>query len=120
MLSSSLLRPIFQCMTRDTDDPEDVWAEKASINALQELIDEHVTSAHPEYDKACELLSKYPKTKKAEHLIRLYSLEMPFYRHIGIHIDCLWYPPLVQKASVRLQSMRSSLDGLFQLRVVKT
>jgi hypothetical protein len=82
--STPLLRPLFLRMIRNSDDRKDITVDTNLINELQEFIDKHVTSAHPEYHKACELLSKYAKTKKAEHLLRLYSLESPFYRQLGI------------------------------------
>ncbi|CAF2820337.1 unnamed protein product [Rotaria sp. Silwood2] len=84
MASSSTLRPLFRRIIRDKDDFNQIYNESTAAEALQRLIDEHITPSHSEYQKACELVSKYVKTKNVEHLLRLYSLETPFYKNLGM------------------------------------
>ncbi|CAF4788872.1 unnamed protein product [Rotaria sp. Silwood1] len=82
LVTSSILRPLFMNILRLKDYPDFAYNEKLAVEGLQRLIDNHVTSSHPEYQKACELLSKYDKSRQVKYLLRLYSLKTPFYRHL--------------------------------------
>ncbi|UJR07477.1 hypothetical protein I4U23_011766 [Adineta vaga] len=47
------------------------------------MIDMFVKSTHTEYNHACECLTEFEGTEKVEPLLRLYSLETPFYSKVG-------------------------------------
>jgi ankyrin repeat protein len=81
VMSSTFLRSIYAHAIRD-DEVSNKLDEKALIKTLHEFIDECIPSTHPEYDKVCELLSKYEETKNTDYLFRLYSLETPFYHQL--------------------------------------
>jgi hypothetical protein len=68
--------------------------EKSVKDFLQRLVDEHVTPHHPQYNKACELLTKFAQTKRIEPLLRLYTLETPLYRQLPNESDA-WLLPLI-------------------------
>ena len=115
MASSSILRPFLKVLLNITQNPDGVRDEDTAVKALQRLIDEHVTPTHPQYKKASELISKYAKTKNAEHLLRLYSLETPFYKNLGIggQCGCLLIPLGFKLDSLRTRAYRGhSFRGL--------
>ncbi|CAF3411741.1 unnamed protein product [Rotaria sp. Silwood2] len=109
MVTSSILRPLFMNILRLKDYPDFAYNEKLAVEGMQRLIDNHVTSSHPEYQKACDLLSKYDKSKQVKYLLRLYSLETPFYRHLGIdqQSHCLVTPILFS------ETFSLKLDAIF-------
>lgn len=80
LASSPRLRQIVELMAPS---PAGVPSEDADLGPLQKLIDTSITSTHPEYEEACDLVSKYKETKNPGHLLRLYSLETPFYHDLG-------------------------------------
>jgi hypothetical protein len=49
-----------------------VTSEKFRHEALQKLLDEHVTSNHPDYKHCCHLLNEYIQQGTIESLLRLY------------------------------------------------
>ncbi|CAF1600798.1 unnamed protein product [Didymodactylos carnosus] len=50
------------------------------IEKINSILLEHVTPAHSEYEKCLSLMNKTYKEGRPEYLLRLYSLETPFYR----------------------------------------
>ncbi|CAF2835275.1 unnamed protein product [Rotaria sp. Silwood2] len=52
------------------------------VKEIQKTIEKFVTPSHSEYNKCCTLLSKYEQTGILEHLLKLYTLETPFYRQL--------------------------------------
>ncbi|CAF3623881.1 unnamed protein product [Rotaria sp. Silwood1] len=99
VLNSSIWRPILMAFLKRTGYDSNlaiILNEKVAMQKIQRLIDTCVTSSHPEYKKACELLAKYDKSKNVQHLLRLYSLETPFYQYLGrgTSADCLLFPIL--------------------------
>ena len=112
---SPILRPFFKAFITNKDNPDDVHDEDTAVKALQRRIDEHVTSSHCEYAKASELLSKYEKTKNVEHLLRLYTLETPFYKNLGMkeEAECLTFPVYFELDSLRTRAYQGrSFRGL--------
>ena len=83
LASSAILRLLLKASLRDKKVPDRVRNEDTAVKALQRFIDKHVTPSHSQYKKASELVSKYAKTKNVEHLLRLYSLDTPFYKNLG-------------------------------------
>ena len=89
-----ILRPFVKVMLSYRAKPDFVYNENTAAEALQHLIDEQVTPSNSEYKKACELVSEYVKSKNVEHLLRLYSLETPFYKNLAPREEsgCLLFP----------------------------
>ncbi|CAF2689945.1 unnamed protein product [Rotaria sp. Silwood2] len=83
MATSSIIRSLIPRIMHCMDQPGLAYNESKAATDVQRLINEHVTPANSEYQKACELVSKYVRTKKVEHLLRLHSLETPFYKVRG-------------------------------------
>ena len=101
--SSLILRQIIIAVGSGKAGPDDIRDENTAAIALQRLIDEHVTPSHSQYNKASELISKYAKTNNVEHLLRLYSLETPFYKHLGMggEAECLRFPLMLKLNSLQ-------------------
>ncbi|CAF2634730.1 unnamed protein product [Rotaria sp. Silwood2] len=59
-----------------------VYDKTHRVKKIQEMIDKFVTPSHHEYKKCCFLLSKYEQTGTLEYLLKLYTLETPFYRQL--------------------------------------
>ena len=82
--SSPLLRSIISRVRESKHDQEDGNnIGSPELNRLRNCIDEYLTPNHRQYARACDLLSEYAKTDKAEHLLRLYTLETPFCYRLG-------------------------------------
>jgi hypothetical protein len=69
-----------------------VTSEKFRHEALQKVLDEHVTPDHPEYEHCCHLLKEYIQHGTIESLLRLYTLETPFYPQLLILSNPLGFP----------------------------
>ncbi|CAF1406793.1 unnamed protein product [Adineta ricciae] len=78
-------------------------AEKIMTRQLQAVIHSSIPTTHLEYRKARELFSQYAKEKKLEPLLRLYSLETPFYKSLNRDNSDALFMPLLW----RLQSLES-------------
>ena len=103
--TSPLLRTILWRLEKNADDPEEMGDRE--VNELRGHIDQCIGPTHPQYDKACELLSKYAKTKKPEHLLRLYTLESPFCYKLGIEtVDHLKIILLLRLKSLKARAFR--------------
>ncbi|CAF1588714.1 unnamed protein product, partial [Adineta steineri] len=74
-----------------TDADED-FKQRKQKEDLSEILDEHVTHEHPEYDKCRALVTKAFAENKPEPLLRLYSLETGFYRALTADADPLILP----------------------------
>ncbi|CAF1069963.1 unnamed protein product [Rotaria sordida] len=59
-----------------------VTSEKFQQESLQKILDEDVTSNHPDYQYCCQLLNEYIQQGTIESLLKLYTLETPFYRKL--------------------------------------
>ncbi|CAF3817034.1 unnamed protein product [Rotaria magnacalcarata] len=68
--------------------------EASVTDFLLRLIDTNVTRNDPEYNKACELVNEFARTKRIEPLLRLYTLEMPLYRQLHYESHA-WLLPLI-------------------------
>ncbi|CAF1355738.1 unnamed protein product [Didymodactylos carnosus] len=55
------------------------------MNDVRTLIHHEVTEAHPEFEKCISLLEKGLKEKRPEPLLRLYTLETPFYKALATY-----------------------------------
>jgi hypothetical protein len=65
---------------------------------LQEYLDVKITINDPQYQLASSFISKYRETKCVEHLIKLYTLECPFYKTLGYGNEtAILYLPLIWK-----------------------
>jgi hypothetical protein len=75
---------------------EEEYAYVTSANfrheALRKVLDEHVTSSHPDYKHCCHLLNEYIQQGTIESLLKLYTLETPFYRQLIILSNPLGFP----------------------------
>ncbi|CAF4077262.1 unnamed protein product [Rotaria magnacalcarata] len=115
MATSPILQPLLKHVMRNNDYTGSVYDKDTAVKELQCLIDEYITPSHSEYKKACELVSKYNKTDNVEHLLRLYSLETPFYKILGRSAknDCLAIPVLYKLNSLRKRAFQGrSFRGL--------
>ena len=54
-----------------------------TCDALLNLVDQYLVSTNKEYHKARILIKQYDETGRADSLIRLYTIETPFYKHIN-------------------------------------
>lgn len=50
------------------------------IEALRNLLDEHITRDHPDYEHARCLIDQYAENEDVEALLRFYTMETPFSR----------------------------------------
>jgi hypothetical protein len=78
-----------------------VTSEKFREEALQKILDEHVTSNHPEYTHCCHLLNEYIQHGTIESLLKLYTLETPFYRQLMILSSPLGFPLFFHLAELK-------------------
>ncbi|CAF3802936.1 unnamed protein product, partial [Rotaria sp. Silwood1] len=62
------------------------------INKIRKILDNTVSKEHNQYDRCCDLLSKYSQDGNVESLLRLYSLETPFYQALRHDIGPLKWP----------------------------
>ncbi|CAF1018046.1 unnamed protein product [Adineta ricciae] len=81
--------------------------EKIMTRQLQAAIHGSIPTTHLEYRKARKLFLQYAKKKKLEPLLRLYSLETPFYKSLNRNNSDVLFMPLL----LRLQSLE---DRTFQ------
>jgi hypothetical protein len=83
-------------LTKDADYGEEEYAyvtsEAFRHEALQKVLNEHITSNHPEYEYYCHLLKEYIQQGTIESLLRLYTLETPFYAQLLILSNPLEFP----------------------------
>lgn len=61
-----------------------VSSEKFRQDIVQTILDKHVTPNHPEYQYCCYLLKEYVQRGTIEPLLKLYTLETPFYQQLSI------------------------------------
>ena len=71
---------------------------------IQEFIQKHVPGSHREYEKCRQLLIHYRETKNIEHLLKIYTLDTPFYKKLPEN------PPLLSNP---IKNVLSSLDKRF-------
>lgn len=65
---------------------------------LQWFIDTKMTQNDPHYNEASLLVQKYRTTKNVEHLLRLYTIECPFYKSLGCGEETtILYMPIIWK-----------------------
>ena len=70
-----------------------MFDENLAVSKIQAMIDDEVTPRHQYYKKACLLVSQYRNTGDISHLLRLYSLETPFYSALNeMDHPCLMTP----------------------------
>jgi len=69
-----------------------VTSRKFREDALRKLIDEHVTSNHREYQHCYYLFNEYIEHDTIESLLKLYTLETPFYKQLMILSSPLGFP----------------------------
>lgn len=63
-------------------------AEDENLNHLLSIVDQYIGPSNIQYAKAEELVENFSRTRKSEPLIRLFTLETPFYRFINEGKDC--------------------------------
>ena len=78
-----------------------VKSEKFREEALQKILDECVTPEHPEYKHCCHLLQEYIQQGTIESLLRLYTLETPFYRQLLVLSNPLGFPFFIHLADLK-------------------
>ncbi|CAF2534456.1 unnamed protein product [Rotaria sp. Silwood2] len=59
------------------------------INQIRKIIDNFVSKEHNQYNRCCDLLEKYSHDEDVESLLRLYSLETPFYHALINNVEPL-------------------------------
>ena len=57
-------------------------------------LNEHITRDHPDYEYARCLIDQYAEDENVEALLKLYTMETPFYQRLGIRINPLALPDL--------------------------
>lgn len=70
---------------------------------LEEFLDQYVTSQHPEYEKCKSLVKKAFTEDRPEHLLRLYTLETPFYHAIVSIGRSMWLESALLKTLYKLE-----------------
>ncbi|CAF0835120.1 unnamed protein product [Rotaria sordida] len=69
-----------------------VTSERFRHEALQKVLNEDVTANHPYYKHCCHLLNKYIQEGTIESLLKLYTLEAPFYHSLLKRSSPLGFP----------------------------
>lgn len=82
MVNIPILRTVFIKSLRLDEYPDFVSNEKQAVESMRIAIDKFVTSSHPGFKLCHDLLSDYEKTGKVEHVLRLYTLETPFFQWV--------------------------------------
>jgi hypothetical protein len=80
MTQSSLVMTLGKIVSKDMRDTK-------LMKDINEFIVNHVTAKHPQYQNCVALVEKAFKTQRPEHLLKLYTLETPFYRALADN-DC--------------------------------
>jgi hypothetical protein len=62
------------------------------VKKIHKILDDVVSKEHNQYDRCCDLLLKYYHDGNVESLLKLYSLETPFYHALSDDIAPLKYP----------------------------
>ncbi|CAF1547245.1 unnamed protein product, partial [Rotaria sordida] len=78
-----------------------VTSEKFRQESLQKFLDEYVTSNHPDYQHCCHLLNEYIQQGTIESLLKLYTLETPFYRKLLLSPSPLKFPLLMHLSDLK-------------------
>jgi hypothetical protein len=76
-------------------EPDAPFSRTKIIEELNEMLTEHVTDQHPEYDKCRTLVTKAFTEDRPEYLLRLYSLETGFYRALTDKPENLGAPLMI-------------------------
>ncbi|CAF4087502.1 unnamed protein product [Rotaria sordida] len=77
-------------------------------HTLKKLLDEHVTSDHPEYKRCCFLLNQYIQQGTIESLLTLYSLETPFYQQFWTNTNPLGFPLFMRLSDLKLRRFQGN------------
>ncbi|CAF4152273.1 unnamed protein product, partial [Rotaria sordida] len=77
-------------------------------HTLKKLLDEHVTSDHPEYKHCCFLLNQYIQQNTIEFLLTLYSLETPFYQQFWTNTNPLGFPLFMRLSDLKLRRFQGN------------
>jgi len=78
-----------------------VSSEQFRQKALQKVLDEHVTPIHPMYQYCCQLVKEYIQQGTIESLLKLYTLESPFYHEIRRWSSPLGFPFFLHLADLK-------------------
>ncbi|CAF4073985.1 unnamed protein product [Rotaria sordida] len=78
-----------------------VTSEKFRQESLQKTLDEYVTSNHPDYQHCCHLLNEYIQQGTIESLLKLYTLETPFYHKLLLWPSLLEFPLLMHLSDLK-------------------
>jgi hypothetical protein len=78
-----------------------VSSETFRQKALQKVLDEHVTPIHPMYQFCCQLVKEYIQQGTIESLLKLYTLETPFYHEIRRWSSPLGFPFFMHLADLK-------------------
>ncbi|UJR19457.1 hypothetical protein I4U23_022588 [Adineta vaga] len=71
---------------------ESAFSDRSLLRDLNKLLDEHVKDGHREFEHCKALVADTFKEHKPEHLLRLYTLETPFYDALSNHSDIMSMP----------------------------
>ncbi|CAF4285802.1 unnamed protein product [Rotaria sp. Silwood2] len=78
-----------------------VTSEQFRQESLRKIVDEDITTNHPDYKYCCHLLNEYIQQGTIESLLKLYTLETPFYRKL-----LLWPSPLEFSLFMHLSDLK--------------
>ncbi|CAF3167772.1 unnamed protein product [Rotaria sp. Silwood2] len=71
------------------------------VNKIRKILDNVVSKEHNQYDRCCDLLSKYSHDGNVESLLTLYSLETPFYHALSNDIGPLKWPLFLNLSNLK-------------------
>ena len=114
MFNSTIMRALYMRLLRQIiNDPEISLNFKGCVTILEKFFDEHVPSSHSEYQKAHHFLKQCQSEKKVELLLKIYTLETPFYRKLAsegmsyhLLLPILLKLPTIKDLAFRGQSFR--------------
>ncbi|CAF3096240.1 unnamed protein product [Rotaria sp. Silwood2] len=93
-----IIRKVLKYQGFDDDRLNKYITDKAfRIQAIQKLIDEKVTPIHLDYKKCSQLLSNYAQYENIDDLLKLYTLETPFYYQLRDDFLPFFWPLILEK-----------------------
>ena len=92
-------------LAKESDDTGEEYAyvtsRKFREDALRKIIDEHVIPGKHDYKQCCLLLEEFTEHNTIESLLKLYTLETPFYTQLRILSSPLGFPFFMHLADLQ-------------------
>ncbi|CAF3836605.1 unnamed protein product [Rotaria sordida] len=97
-LGRYIIRKVLKHQDLNDDTLNKYITDKAfRIQTIRKVIDEQVTPTHLEYKKCSQLLSNYAQHENIDNLLKLYTLETPFYYQLRDNILPFFWPLVLKK-----------------------